>query len=395
MGATQLKPKIDYNILFLLFLFMCISVFYIYEAQQLEQYGTNFAIRQFIFYIGVFLLVIGITYIDLDYVKKLHWFTYAFGVLLLVVLALLPASAEGPAITRNGATRWLAIPVIGAFQPAEITRLLLLISLAVVVSKHREGPSKMRSDLWLIGKMALLALPVVVLLSDQPDMGSIMMLAAMIVAVMLVSKISLKVIIPMIALPAAGILSFVYMYHNHLEFVERYVFRFMQPYQENRFHGWLNPTEFAQEGYGFQAELAIRAVGSGRLSGIEGTNDFYIPEAHSDFIFTIIGHTHGFIGACVVISLYFILLYAIVMVGFKSTSQFDLTVCAGIGGLFAFQVFQNIGMNVGLLPITGFSLPFISYGGTSLITSALAVGLVLSIKAHTKTYMFAKNYEEG
>ncbi|MGN7309733.1 FtsW/RodA/SpoVE family cell cycle protein [Alkalicoccobacillus gibsonii] len=386
----MLKSKIDYNMLFLLFLFMVISCFYIYEAQELQQYSTNFMLRQLIFFVALFILVIAMSYIDIDYIKQSHWFLYGFGIIILIGLLVVPDSlVRGE---DNGAVRWYNLPVIGSFQPAELTKIFLIVTFANIIGKHKEGSSKWKSDIWLIIKVAALCTPVALLLIEQPDMGTIMQIAAIVLSVLLVSKVSLKWILSMIFIPVTAILSFVMVYFTRMDLLEKYFFVHLEDYQVRRFHGWLNPTEYVDEA--FQVNLAMRAVGSGRLNGIGAeNNNYYIPEAHTDFIFAIIAHTHGFIVACILISIYFILLYHIVMIGFQSTNQFDLCICAGVAGLFAFQIFQNIGMNIGLLPVTGFSLPLVSYGGSSLLTAGLSLGLVLCVKANRREYMFEKSDE--
>ncbi|WYP25582.1 FtsW/RodA/SpoVE family cell cycle protein [Alkalihalobacillus sp. FSL W8-0930] len=386
----MLKSKLDYNMLFLLFLFMVISCFYIYEAQELQQYSTNFMLRQFIFFVALFILVTAMSYIDIDYIKQSHWFLYGFGIIILIGLLIVPDSlVRGE---DNGAIRWYNLPVIGSFQPAELTKIFLIITFASIISKHKEGSSKWKSDVWLIAKVAALCFPVALLLIEQPDMGTIMQIAAIVLSVLLVSKVSLKWILSMILIPVTAILSFVMIYFTRMDLLEKFFFVHLEDYQVRRFHGWLNPTEYTDEA--FQVNLAMRAVGSGRLNGIGAeNNNYYIPEAHTDFIFAIIAHTHGFIVACILISIYFILLYHIVMIGFQSTNQFDLCICAGVAGLFAFQIFQNIGMNIGLLPVTGFSLPLVSYGGSSLLTAGLSLGLVLCVKANRREYMFEKTEE--
>ncbi|MEY8751893.1 FtsW/RodA/SpoVE family cell cycle protein [Alkalicoccobacillus gibsonii] len=386
----MLKSKIDYNMLFLLFLFMVISCFYIYEAQELQQYSTNFMLRQLIFFVALFILVIAMSYIDIDYIKQSHWFLYGFGIIILIGLLVVPDSlVRGE---DNGAVRWYNLPVIGSFQPAELTKIFLIVTFANIISKHKEGSTKWKSDVWLIIKVAALCAPVALLLIEQPDMGTIMQIAAIVLSVLLVSKVSLKWILSMILIPVTAILSFVMVYFTRMDLLEKYFFVHLEDYQVRRFHGWLNPTEYVDEA--FQVNLAMRAVGSGRLNGIGAeNNNYYIPEAHTDFIFAIIAHTHGFIVACILISIYFILLYHIVMIGFQSTNQFDLCICAGVAGLFAFQIFQNIGMNIGLLPVTGFSLPLVSYGGSSLLTAGLSLGLVLCVKANRREYMFEKSEE--
>lgn len=138
---------------------------------------------------------------------------------------------------------------------------------------------------------------------------------------------------------------------------------------------------------------AMLAIGSGQLfgrglgEGIQAQGG-WIPEVHTDFIFAVIGEEFGFIGASFLISIYFIFIYRLVQIALSSNDLFATYVISGIIGMILFQVFQNIGMTIGLVPITGLALPFISYGGSALISNMIAVGIVLNIAMRTKTYMF-------
>lgn len=133
----------------------------------------------------------------------------------------------------------------------------------------------------------------------------------------------------------------------------------------------------------------MTAIGSGQLYG-KGLNEntVYLPEAHTDFIFAVIGEQFGFIGTSIVVAIYFMLIYRIIHTAIESNDPFGTYLCVGIVGMFTFQIFQNIGMTIGLLPITGIPLPFISYGGSSLLTSMLTIGLVLNVASRTRKYMF-------
>ncbi|EGQ25107.1 FtsW/RodA/SpoVE family cell division protein [Sporosarcina newyorkensis 2681] len=140
---------------------------------------------------------------------------------------------------------------------------------------------------------------------------------------------------------------------------------------------------------------AMTAIGSGELTGKGFLGRIvYIPENHTDFIFSVIGEEYGFIGACVVITLYFILIYHLTKVALSLHDPFSVYVCTGIIAMISFHVFENIGMNIQLLPITGIPLPFISYGGSSLFSNMLAIGLIFSMKFHHRTYMFASDDED-
>src|SRR5690606_11238765 len=144
--------------------------------------------------------------------------------------------------------------------------------------------------------------------------------------------------------------------------------------------------------FGYQLIQALLAIGSGRLigrgfdQGVQARG--YIPEVHTDFIFAVIGEEFGFVGASVLIAIYFILIYRLVQIALSCNDQFGSYLVSGIIGLFVFQVFQNIGMTIGLMPITGLALPFISYGGSALLTNMMAMGLVLNVHMRSKSSMF-------
>lgn len=134
------------------------------------------------------------------------------------------------------------------------------------------------------------------------------------------------------------------------------------------------------------------AIGSGELYGKGlGNLQVYLPEAHTDFIFGVIAEQFGFVGSSIVVSLFFLLVYRMVHIALESNDLYGSYLCAGVAGMITFQVFQNIGMTIGLLPITGLPLPFISYGGSSLATYMLAIGLVLNVHSRTRKFMFASD----
>ena len=134
------------------------------------------------------------------------------------------------------------------------------------------------------------------------------------------------------------------------------------------------------------------AIGSGETSGKGfGTREVYLPESHSDFIFSVIGEEFGFIGASLLISFFFLLIYQITKIGMETKNDYYTCVCVGVISMITFHVFQNIGMTIGILPITGIPLPFISYGGSSLMGNMLGMGLIFSIRYHYKKYMFSTN----
>src|SRR5699024_7136570 len=167
------------------------------------------------------------------------------------------------------------------------------------------------------------------------------------------------------------------------DFLQESVFNHVQ----SRFYGWLNPEKYSDSGY--QLIYAMLAIGSGQLFGKGiGGMEVYVPEKHTDMIFTAISEQFGFIGASVVIALFFMLIYRLIHIAILSNDQYGSYLVTGMVGFFAYQVFQNIGMSIQLLPITGLPLPFLSYGGSSTLTYMLAIGIVLNVHSRTRTFMF-------
>lgn len=166
----------------------------------------------------------------------------------------------------------------------------------------------------------------------------------------------------------------------------------IEPHQLDRIYGWLDPDSDTS-GIGYQLNQAILGIGSGQLFGagfLEGmqTQSDVIPEIHTDFVFTVIGEEFGFLGAMVLLVIYFLLFYRMIMISLTCNNLYGSYLVAGVVGLLVFQVFQNIAMTIGLMPITGLALPFISYGGSALLTNMMAIGIVLNVHYRTKNYMF-------
>ncbi|SDI57917.1 FtsW/RodA/SpoVE family cell cycle protein [Natribacillus halophilus] len=377
------EKQYDINMMFVLFIFAVVSCFYVYLAQQQEQYETNFVIMQIAFYVISFAVAFAIMHFDFEYYLNLHWFLYGFGLFMLIALAIAP---ESLAPETEGATRWFNLGPIN-LQPSEFMKVFIIISLSAVIYQHNNmyTPKEFRSDIWLLAKMGGIIVPPIILLYDQPDMGMVMMMIAIAVGLTLISGISYKLLAFLYGIPALLFGAFIVLYFRFPEVLQRLLFDHMADYQVNRFHGWLQPLENPDDG--FQVAQAMTAIGSGGLTG-SSEHNVYFPEAHTDLIFAVVGMETGFIGTALVITLYFILFYQIMMTAIRCHHSFGTYMSAGVIALFTFQVFQNIGMNLGLLPVTGFTLPLMSYGGSSLLSSLLAIGIVLGVYYHSKSYFF-------
>lgn len=381
--------QIDYTILFLIFLLLCISIVSIHGAQpnlpvHLREY--NFVARQIVYYV-IGLVAIGFAMvIDFDRFKQITWYLYGFGIFLLIALRFAP---ESIAPYTLGAKRAFDFPLIGNFMPSEFMKIFLIITLSTIIAHHNEKylQREIREDFILLGKIALVSIVPFGLILTQPDLGTSLVILSIVGSLLIVSGIRWRILIGLLFIGILGAFTLAWTFLRFPDFFVKVVLRGNE-YQLDRIYGWLSPYENV-EGIGYQLVKAMTAIGSGQLSGKGiGDNSVYLPESHTDFIFAIIGEQFGFIGTSVVISVFFMLIYRIIHTSLESNDPYGSYLCAGIVGMLTFQIFQNIGMNIGLLPITGIPLPFISYGGSSLLTSMITIGIVLNVASRTKKYMF-------
>jgi rod shape determining protein RodA len=378
--------RIDYGFLFILFSFFIISCLFIYSGQQSGQYNDNFVPKQIFWYGLSTMLMFIIAKLDYEQLKQLSWYFYGIVLFFIIFLIFAPESIAKPI---NGSKAWYQIPVLGSFQPSEFMKIALVVVLSKIVETHHHLYIKgtIKTDLILLYKLGLASIAPVVFVAIQPDSGMIMLYFSIIVAIIFISGISWRLILGVVSLPALVLSVLIFIYFRFNNFFENKLLALLLPHQRSRINGWLNPYEYADQGY--QTKQALTAIGSGMITGKGWTEGvMYIPESHTDFIFSIIGEDTGFIGTSLVVSLFFLLMYKIVVLAVKANYSFGAYMCSGIVGLLSFQVFQNIGMNIGLLPVTGVTLPFLSYGGSSLLSNMMLMGIVLGVSVQTNKYMF-------
>ncbi|PMC40427.1 rod shape-determining protein RodA [Bacillus sp. UMB0899] len=383
------QQQIDYTLIFILFLLAIVSTVAIDSAETTlpaTLQSINFSIKQIQWYIIGAVAIAVTMLIDYDRFRQLSWYLYGFGLLLLLGLEVLP---EGIVQTIKGATAWYKLGPLGNFQPSELMKIIIIIVLSKVVADHRESypQNTTKDDFLLIGKIAAVAGPPILLLIRQPDMGMTMVFCVIIASLLLISGIKWRIILPAVITFVVGVATFLILFFKYPDILLKYILG-GQSYQLDRFYGWLNPYEYSGE-QGFQLVKSLLAIGSGELGG-KGYNNLevYLPEAHTDFIFAIIAEQFGFIGGSIVVSLFFLLIYRMIHISLESNDPYGSYLCTGVIGMITFQVFQNIGMTIGLLPITGLPLPFVSYGGSSLATYMVAIGIVLNVRSRTRKYMF-------
>lgn len=328
------------------------------RAQGLDE--NLFVVKQIIaLALGTVAMVVAVV-VDYRYLRAWSFIFYA-GVVVLLVAVLSPLGVE-----VNGSQRWIEL---GAFQlqPSELAKVAVILVIAAVLNERKGEPGV----LTMLGSMVLALIPVGLILLE-PDLGSSIVFVWLTFVLFLIGGVKLRWLLVLAAGGLTGVVS---------------LFRlgFIEQYQLDRLTAFLDPNNPELAGnLRYQYDQSLIAVGSGGITGKglgEGTQNTlrYVPENHTDFIFTVIGEELGFVGSVVVLSLFAILIWRGLRIAMLSKDLFGTLICAGTVGLLALQVLVNIGMTVGIMPVTGMPLPFISYGSNALISFFILIGLMLNI----------------
>lgn len=380
--TTHWLRKIDWILIALIMILAIISVTTISSAMGGGQYSANFGIRQIIYYILGAILALIVMIFSPKKIKNNTYIWYIFFCILLLGLLIIPETPITPII--NGAKSWYAFGPI-SIQPSEFMKIILILALAKIVSNHNRFTfnKSFRTDLILFFKIIGISLVPMILILLQNDLGTTLVLCAIIVGIMLVSSITWRILAPIFItvaiLGSSIILAIIY----RPSLIEKTLH--IKMYQMGRINSWLNPYAYSN-GDGYHLTESLKAIGSGQLFG-KGYNhgEVYIPENHTDFIFSVIGEEIGFIGAVILLLIFLALIFHLIRLAIKTTSSFNKVFLIGYISLLVFHILQNIGMTIQLLPITGIPLPFISYGGSALWSLMLGIGVILSIYYHQKS----------
>ena len=375
------ESRIDYSLILPVLMLLSIGVVAIYIAFS-HDYPDNTwpMVGQQIAWIAVgFLLSFILMFFNTKFLWKITPYLYVFG-LGLMVLPLIFYSQS--LVASTGAKNWIAIRGVTLFQPSEFMKIsyILMLSRLVVhfLQQHKQDERTLALDFFLILKLGLYTLPVLVLLTLQSDLGTALVFVAIYGGIVLLSGVSWKIILPVFltgVLLLGGFL-FIFISDGGRAFLHNLG---MPTYQINRILAWLHPFDYAQTTTFQQAQGQI-AIGSGGLTG-QGFNvsNLLVPVRESDMIFTVIAEDFGFLGSTLVIMLYLLLIYRMLKITIKSNNQFYTYISTGFIMMLLFHIFENIGAVTGILPLTGIPLPFISQGGSSIISNLIGVGLLLSV----------------
>lgn len=350
---------IDMKLMIIVILLCCIGFIAVSSATKVYLYGNSREIKiQFIsFFIGIVLMTIGIM-IDYKYYGVFHWLIYALGLLSLLLVYV-------PGLGRElyEARSWIKLGSIYV-QTSEMTKLAYILVLAKVLCYNKNGITTIR-DLLI---PAFMSIPYFFLIFKQPDLGTMLVFLFIFMGMVFVARIPFKMIVVFllifaILLPTA--------------------YSFLSPYQQRRIDSFISPDK-ADNHSKFQSEMSQIAIGSGRIHG-EGiysgqfSSNNFLPVQESDFIYSVWVEETGFWGGLALIVLYFLLCTRIIMIAFKSKDDYGSYICIGVLCMYAFQIFENLGMTMGMMPITGVPLPFVSYGGSSMVVNMIALSFVMNV----------------
>ena len=366
MNKKFLK-NIEWSILICVLILIVIGCVALYSATQNTNHDE--LIKQLI-WLGISIpIVIAVISIDYDLIIKSSFIGYAIMIVLLIAVFFTKPI--------NGATSWF---IIGSFsiQPAEFTKIFVILALSLTISKIQEnGKSEISKPLKLGLTLLVVAIPVLLIIK-QPDYGTAIAFIVATFFILFAAGINKKYVLSTLGLIVI-ILPIMY-------------FFILPDHAKTRIDVFLNP-DLDPRGSGYNIIQSKLAIGSGQLLGMgvkqgNQTQLGYLYPKTTDFIFSVIGEEMGFVVAGLIIVLYVILITKIIYIAKTAKDDKGSYVAIGVAGIFVFHMVENIGMTMGLLPITGVPLPFVSYGGSSLLTNLILIGLVLNISGRRKKSLF-------
>ncbi len=366
-----LKYKIDYFFVISIILFMILSILTISSSNKLLANVNNLALKQAGWYlIGIILLIV--VFIKTDFIYKHIEILYIIGNILLLGLLLF-----GPTI--NNSKCWFLIPGVGTFQPSEFMKIILIIMLAKEIDKFNTKYKKatVKDELFFLLRVGVIVLIPLILTFLEPDTGVVLIYLLITIFMLFTSGIRYGWFIALFLL-VISIVAFILLmfFLNNELFIDIFGTSFFL--RIDRLIDWNNNS-------GYQLTNGIVSIGSGGLFGMGLNNTpIYFPEPQTDFIFAVFSNNFGFIGSVLFIIFISIFDIKLINLGKKSKGGINFYIISGITGMILYQQFQNIGMTFGLIPITGITLPFISYGGSSLLSYMIIMGIILNISKKKK-----------
>jgi rod shape determining protein RodA len=373
-------------VLLLLAGFSCASLYsYALAKQQaVSGFSANWVKQALFEVIGLIVMVVTAVFLDYRALRKVRWVLYAISIVLLIVVFAMPPI--------NGAQSWIPLPGFN-LQPSEVAKVTMIIVMAHYMARVEESEAPNYGLRHLLPLGLMLIVPFALTLKE-PALGQALVMFAIFMTMFVVFTKRTYVVLLTLALFGLVVLCGFALQHPIASehFVTNVLIKhhLLQSYQADRILSWLDPNYDLQRA-GFNVHWAQIAIGSGELFGegwLNGSMTAHVPNQDTDYIFSLIGDEFGFVGGSLLVFLFLIMVYRLVKIAATIEDPFGVYLTMGFVGMFAFQVFENIGMDVYLSPSTGITLPFISYGGSSLLVNYFCIGLVLSVSLRRKKLSF-------
>lgn len=377
MRFKKLFQNLDYWLIIAVCLLSLFGIISIASATRINLGASaTEVIKQAVFsLIGIVLMLVAVN-VDYEYFAQFFIPIYILNLLLLLAVLLFGTNF-------NNATRWISIGPL-TIQPSEFAKVIMIFCLARLISLKQRSISEIPMLALLC---AFVAVPIV-LIQKEPALSASLVLLAIFCIELFVAGLDYRIIrnVVVVAAPVVLLILWDVSRENPL-----FTDKIFHGHQFNRLLSFVDPTRDASLYY--QTEKSISAIGSGQLTGkglFHGTLNqlSYLPEPENDFIFSVIGEEFGFFGCIFVLSVLLFIIFRCIIIAISARDIFSQLLAAGIAGMFAFQTFVNAGVATGILPNTGMSLPFVSYGGSSMWTNMVAVGLILNIKKRETKSLF-------
>ncbi len=339
-----------------------IGIVIIYSATRTTGSNSNVIVQSGSFCLGLAVMLF-LCFFDYEQFGNAVKYIYIFAVAILIIVLIFGTSGDW------GAKSWIRFGAIG-IQPAELAKICFILTFSYHLSKV-DGKI---NDIKVLAGLVLHLGVLLILILLEPDLGSSLVFMFMFACMIFVARISYKYVIAVLGLGAVS-----------LPLIYRFI---LSDYQRQRINVFFDPA-IDPLGDGYNVIQSKIAVGSGELWGkgyLQGTQNQmgYLPTKSTDFIFSVFSEEFGFVGAIIIVYLLFWLILRCFRAAQSADNSYGRYICTGVGAMLLFHVFENVGMCIGLMPVTGIPLPFISYGGTSLLTNMAAIGLVLSVTYHNK-----------
>ena len=351
---------VDYFLIFIVIMIGAISVFAIHstEGGEFSYYTKNHLIRLVAFFV---------MFLFLSFIKITFWYRKAYTFYLICLFLLILVVLFG--ITSSGSKRWVDLYFLN-LQPSELMKIAIIVCFARYY--HRIQSADIQSYRFLLIPIVLLIIPCYLVVT-QPDLGTSILIAGSGIVVMWLAGLNIKYFV------YSGLLLLVSF---------PFVVSILKPYQKSRILTFFNPDRDPL-GAGYQIIQSKIAIGSGGFFGkgyLKGTQSYleFLPEKHTDFIFTLFSEEFGFLGSIILLLLYILLIYRVISIGFFVKSFFSKLYCFGFASAIFLYVFVNISMVLGLLPIVGAPLPIMSYGGSSMLSIMLGLSIVMSCRIYSQ-----------